>query len=460
MSDTYDKVSGNKAKLTFTFPAEQFDEALQKAFLKIRGRINVPGFRRGKAPRKMIETMYGENIFYDDAFDLIFPDAYSEAIEAEKLQPVAQPELKLDQIGKGQDLIVTAEVFVRPDVTLGEYKNLEVEITPQKVTDAMIDARIEQDREKDSRVIEVDDRPVQDGDTVNLDYAGSVDGVAFDGGTAEGQKLVIGSGSFIPGFEEQMIGMNVGEEKDLEVTFPEKYHEESLAGKAAVFHVKVNSIEVTEKPELDDDFAADISDFTTFREYKDDIVRELTEQAEKSNRNLIENAVMAKAVVNAEMDVPAAMIETKLDYMVEDMSMDMRYQGISLDDFLKYTGQTMEHFRAGYRAQAENRVKNELVIEAIIKQEGIEPTEEEVDQEIARQAEAMGRDVEDFRKSLTDAQKDYLKESAAIRKALDLMVDSAKVTEKEPAAEETKVPEAAEEAAEEKATEEEASAEE
>ena len=447
MSHTYEKVSGNKAKLTFTFPAEQFDEALQKAFLKLRGRINVPGFRRGKAPRKMIETMYGESVFYDDAFDMIFPDAYSAAVKEEDMHPVDQPQLKLDQIGKGQDLIVTAEVFVRPDVTLGEYKNLEVEIEPQKVTDAMIDARIAQDQDKVSRVIDVEDRPVQQGDTVNLDYAGSVDGVPFDGGTAQGQQLVIGSGSFIPGFEDQMVGLSVGEEKDLQVTFPEEYHAKELAGKEAVFHVKVNGIQVTEKPELDDDFAADVSDFSTYQEYRDDIVKQLTEQVEKNNRNLIENAVLAKAALNAEMDIPAAMIETRLDYMVEDMSMNMRYQGITLDDFLKYTGQTMEHFREGYRAQAESRVRNELVIEAIIKAEGIEPTEEEIDKATEDQAKAMGRDAEEFRKGLTDSQKEYLKESAAIRKALDLMIDSAKVTEKK------------EEAPEEEAAQEEAPAE-
>ena len=447
MSHTYEKVSGNKAKLTFTVPAQQFDEALQKAFLKIRGRINVPGFRRGKAPRKMIETLYGEGVFYDDAFEAIFPDLYREAVREYDLKPVDQPEIALDHISAGEDLEFHLEVFVRPDVTLGEYKGLEVEVPLQKLTDAMIDARIAQDQDRASRVVDVEDRPVQNGDTVNLNYAGSVDGVAFDGGTAENQELIIGSNQFIPGFEEQMIGMNIGEEKDLHVTFPEKYHAEELAGKEAVFHVKVNGIQATEKPALDDDFAQDISEYDTFAEYRDSIVKELTERIEESNRNAIENAVVEKAVENAQMDIPAAMIEDQLDYMVQDMEMNMRYQGMKMEDFLRYTGQTMDQFRAGYRSEAERRVKNELVIEAIRKAEGIEATEEELEQEIERQAKAMGRDVEDFKKSLTDAQKDYLKDSAAIRKALEIMRESAKVTEKKEETAEQEAGEAAEEKA-------------
>lgn len=278
MSHTYEKLSGNKAKLTFTIPAEQFDEAMQQAFLKMRKRINVPGFRKGKAPRRMIETLYGESVFYDDAFEILFPDAYRAAVEEYDLKPVDQPQIDLDEIGAGQDLKFHVEVFVRPDVTLGEYKGLEVEADLQKVTDEMIDARIEEDRRKASRTIDVEDRPVEDGDTVNLDYAGTVDGVAFAGGTAQGQTLTIGSHQFIPGFEEQMVGMQIGEEKDLPVRFPDEYHAEELKGKDAVFHVKVNGIQKTEVPELDDDFAADISDFDTFKEYKDSIVKELTDR--------------------------------------------------------------------------------------------------------------------------------------------------------------------------------------
>ena len=430
MSHTYEKVSGNKARLSFVIPAEEFDEALQQAFLKLRKRINVPGFRRGKAPRRMIETIYGENVFYDDAFDLVSQDAYSEAIKEYDLHPVDRPQADIDEIGAGKDLKFHVEVFVRPDVTLGEYKGLTVEADLQKLTDEMVDARIEEDRNKASRTIDVEDRPVQEGDTVNLDYAGSVDGVPFDGGTAAGQTLTIGSHQFIPGFEEQMIGMELGEEKDLNVRFPDEYHAEELAGKDAVFHVKVNGIQMTEKPELDDDFAADISEFDTFEAYKENIVSELTKQIEKNNDVMIQNALVEKAAENAQMDIPKAMIEDQADYMVREMSMRMSYQGIRLEDYMKYTGQTVEDLKMMYMPEAEKRVRNDLTIEAIRKAENIEPAEEDIEKEIAEQAERMGQEVETFKKNLTDEQKDYLKDSAAIRMTLDLLKKDAKVEEK------------------------------
>ena len=430
MSHTYEKVSGNKAKLTFTVPAEQFDEAMQKAFLKLRGRINVPGFRKGKAPRRMIETMYGEGVFYDDAFEIIFPDVYEAAVKEYDLHPVDQPEISLDEIGAGQDLKFHLEVFVRPDVTLGEYKGLTVEAEQQKLTDEMIDARISADQDKASRTIDVEDRPVQEGDTVNLDYAGTVDGVAFAGGTAENQTLKIGSHQFIPGFEEQMVGMAIGEEKDLQVRFPDEYHAEELKGKEAVFHVKVNGIQVTEKPELDDDFAADVSEFNTFAEYRESIVKELTERVEKNNEIAAENALVEKAVENAEMDIPQAMIDDQANYMVREMAMRMSYQGLKMEDYLKYTGQTVEGLKTMYKPEAEKRVKTELVIDAIRKAEKIEPTEADIEKAIAEQAERTGQDVETFRKDLTDEQKAYLKDNAAITLVLDLLKKGAKIVEK------------------------------
>ena len=432
MSHTYEKVSGNKAKLTFTIAAEKFDEAMTKAYLKLRGRINVPGFRKGKAPRKMIETLYGEGVFYDDAFELLFPDVYEEAVKEYDLHPVDRPQIDVDEIGAGKDLKFHLEVFVRPDVTLGDYKGLTVEADRQEVTDAMIDARISQDQDKASRTIDVDDRPVQSGDTVNLDYAGTVDGVAFAGGTAEKQTLKIGSNTFIPGFEDQMIGMSVGEEKDLQVKFPEEYHAEDLAGKDAVFHVKVNGIQVTEKPELDDDFAADISEYNTFAEYRDSIVKELTEQVNRNNDIAAENALVEKAVENAEMDVPQAMIDDQADYMVREMAMRMSYQGLKIEDYMKYTGQTMEGMKAMYKPEAEKRVKTELVIDAIRKAEAIEPGEAEIEKAIAEQAERSGQDVETFKKNLTDEQKSYLKDNAAIQMVLDLLKKDAVILEKKP----------------------------
>ena len=430
MSHTYEKLSGNKAKLTFTIPAEQFDEAMQKAFLKLRGRINVPGFRKGKAPRRMIETLYGESIFYDDAFEIIFPDAYRAAVEEYDLKPVDQPQIDLDEIGAGKDLKFHLEVFVRPDVTLGDYKGLEVEAELQKLTDEMVDARIEEDRKKASRTIDVDDRAVQEGDTVNLDYAGTVDGVAFAGGTAQGQTLTIGSHQFIPGFEEQMVGMQIGEEKDLNVKFPDEYHAEELKGKDAVFHVKVNSIQATEVPELDDDFAADISDFDTFKEYKESIVKELTERVEKNNDVATENALVEKAAENAQIDIPEAMIEDQAEYMVREMGMRMSYQGLRMEDYLKYTGQTMDDLKRMYKPEAEKRVRIELVIDAIRKAEKIEPTEEDIEKAIEEQAKQIGQEVETFKKNLTEEQKNYLKDNAAIRLVLDLLKKDAKVTEK------------------------------
>ncbi len=430
MSYTCEKLSSNKVKMTFEIHAADFDAAMQKAYIKNRNRISVPGFRKGHAPRKIIESMYGEGVFYEDAFDIVFPEVYDAAIDEAKVEAVDQPEISIDQIGAGQDLKVTCEVFVKPEVTLGDYKGLEVEIERETVTDADVQRRIEQDQAKASRTVEVLDRPVAEGDTVNLNYAGTVDGVAFKGGTAENQTLKIGSHQFIPGFEEQMVGMCVAEEKDLNVTFPEDYHAKELAGKAAVFHVKVNSISNTEMPELDDDFAADVSDFSTFAEYKADIEKQLKEQAEKNNEVQAENAVVEKAVENATVDIPEAMIKRETGNILRDMQMQMAYQGLRMEDYLKYTGQTAEQLADSYHGEAERRVKIQLVLEAIQKAENIEADEEAIEKQTKAQAERMGRDLEDFKKSLSDSQMDALKEAAAVQKTVDLMMADAKVTDK------------------------------
>ena len=441
MSATYEKVSSNKAKLSFTVPAEQFEAAMQKAYLKNRGKINVPGFRRGKAPRKLIETMYGESVFYDDAFQLIFPDLYDEAVKENNLQVVDQPEVDVQEIGEGKDLVFSCEVYVRPDVTLGDYKGLTVNVTKQTVTDADIDARIEQDRKKVARQIDVEGA-LENGDTVKLNYMGTVDGVAFEGGTAENQTLTLGSGQFIPGFEEQMVGINIGEAKDLNVTFPEKYHSEELAGKNAVFHVKVLSATRTELPKLDDDFAADASEYNTFAEYKDSIVKELNDRAAKNNEIAVENALVEKAVENASMDIPQAMINEQTNYLLREMQMRMAYQGLKMEDYLKYTGQTIEQLADMYKGEAEHRVKVELTLDAIRKAEGIEPTDEDVAKQIAEQAERMGQSVEDFEKTLTDEQRGYLRDTAAIQKVVDLMKQDCTVEEKKEEAAEEKAADA------------------
>ncbi len=444
MSYTTEKISSNQVKLSFSIPAEDFEAAVQKAYLKTRGRIRVPGFRPGKAPRKFIENMYGKEVFYDDALNDLIPDVYDAAIEEAGIQAVDQPNIHVDQAEEGKEVLFTAEVYVYPEVTLGQYENLEVEIEPETVNDAAVDARIEQVRAEHSRTEEVLDRPVENGDTVKLDYAGTVDGVAFDGGTAEDQTLTIGSNSFIPGFEEQMVGMCVAEEKDLHVTFPEQYHAKELAGKDAVFHVKVNSISKTELPELDDEFAADVSDYSTFAEYRESVRKELEEQAEKNNRVAAENAVVEKAVENAEVDIPKAMEDRQLAALIREQDMQMRYQGYTLDDFLKYLGQTREQFAENYRGEARRRLKVQLVIEAVQKAAGIEADEEAIEKQTAEQAERLGRELADFKSSLTDSQKEALKDAAAVQKTVDLMMASAKVTEKQPEPETPADPETAE----------------
>ena len=432
MSYTCEKVSSNKAKLVFTVPAEEFDAAVQQAYLKMRGRINVPGFRRGKAPRMLIERMYGENVFYDDALEIIFDKTYADAVKAENLEVVDRPEVNVDEIGAGKDLKYTCEVYVRPDVTLGDYKGLEVEVAPVSVSDAEIDARIDQDRKKASRTMDVTDRPVAQGDTVKLDYAGTVDGVAFEGGTANDQTLTIGSNQFIPGFEEQMVGMSIGEEKDLNVKFPEGYHSEELAGKDAVFHVKVNGITVTEEPELDDDFAADVSDFDTFAAYREGIVKELTEKAEKNHETMVENALIEKAAKNAQIDIPDAMIDAEVDYLIREMSMQMAYQGLRLEDYMKWTGQTMDDIKASRKEDAAQRVRIQLTVEAIRKAEGLEPDEDEIEKEITAQAERVGQEAEAFKAGLTDEQKVYITDAAAAQKVVEFLKKDAVVVAPKP----------------------------
>ena len=430
MSYTVEKIASNKVKLSFVESAESFDAAVEKAYLKDRSKINVPGFRKGKAPRKLIENMYGEGVFYDDAFELVAQPAYEEAIKAENLQVVDRPQVDVQQIGAGQELKYTLEVFVKPDVTLGEYKGVAVEKNVEKVTDEAVDARIQNDVERASTTQDVTDRAVENGDIVNLDYAGSVDGVAFEGGTAQGQSLTIGSGMFIPGFEEQMVGMNIGEERDLSVKFPEQYHADNLAGKDAVFHVKVNGIQTKVRPELDDDFAADVSEFDTFEAYKANIVADLEKNAADRAEANLEDALVQKVVDAADCDIPDAMIQDEITTMLREMEMRMMYQGIRFEDYLKYTGQTLDQVRENCKPEAAKRVKTQLVLEAVAKAENIVPTDEDVDEAIADQAKRVNRDVEEFKASLSEQQKEYLKETAGIKKVIDFLKANAVITEK------------------------------
>ena len=426
MSTTVEKISSNKVKLSFDIDAAKFDEAMGKAYIKVRGQIAIPGFRKGHAPRKMIENMYGEGVFYDEAFELIFDEVYGPAIDENKLEVVDRPQVDIQQIGAGKNLQFTCEVFVKPDVTLGEYKGVEVKKEHTLVTEDDVNAEIEKERNKQAAEVSVDDRAVAEGDTVNLDYSGSVDGVKFAGGTAEGQTLKIGSHTFIPGFEEQMVGMNIGEEKDLNVTFPTEYHAPDLAGKEAVFHVKVNSITETQLPALDDDFAKDISEFDTLDAYKADVRAKLEAQAAERDNNAFTNAVIEKVMANATVEIPDAMVERQIDSMVRNFEARLAQQGLKLADFMKYTGQDEKSFRNQYRDQAEKSVRANLVLEAVENVEKFEAAEEEIDAEIEKFAKQIGQNVEDLKKNLTEGDREYFKADVIRDKAVKFLCDNAK----------------------------------
>ena len=426
MSTTVEKISSNKVKLSFDIDAAKFDEAMGKAYIKVRGQVAIPGFRKGHAPRKMIENMYGEGVFYDEAFELIFDEVYGPAIDENKLEVVDRPQVDIQQIGTGKNLQFTCEVFVKPDVTLGEYKGVEVKREHTLVTEDEVNAEIEKERNKQAAEVAVDDRPVAEGDTVNLDYSGSVDGVKFAGGTAEGQTLKIGSHTFIPGFEEQMVGMNIGEEKDINVTFPTEYHAPDLAGKEAVFHVKVNSITETQLPALDDDFAKDISEFDTLDAYKADVRAKLEAQAAERDNNAFTNAVIEKVMANATVEIPDAMVERQIDSMVRNFEARLAQQGLKLADFMKYTGQDEKSFRNQYRDQAEKSVRANLVLEAVENVEKFEAAEEEIDAEIEKFAKQIGQNVEDLKKNLTEGDREYFKADVIRDKAVKFLCDNAK----------------------------------
>ena len=426
MSTTVEKISSNKVKLSFDIDAAKFDEAMGKAYIKVRGQVAIPGFRKGHAPRKMIENMYGEGVFYDEAFELIFDEVYGPAIDENKLEVVDRPQVDIQQIGTGKNLQFTCEVFVKPDVTLGEYKGVEVKKEHTLVTEDDVNAEIEKERNKQAAEVSVDDRAVAEGDTVNLDYSGSVDGVKFAGGTAEGQTLKIGSHTFIPGFEEQMVGMNIGEEKDLNVTFPTEYHAPDLAGKEAVFHVKVNSITETQLPALDDDFAKDISEFDTLDAYKADVRAKLEAQAAERDNNAFTNAVIEKVMANATVEIPDAMVERQIDSMVRNFEARLAQQGLKLADFMKYTGQDEKSFRNQYRDQAEKSLRANLVLEAVENVEKFEAAEEEIDAEIEKFAKQIGQNVEDLKKNLTEGDREYFKADVIRDKAVKFLCDNAK----------------------------------
>ena len=422
MTTTFEKLSSNKVKLGFVVEPEKFEEGLRIAYNKMKGRIQIPGFRKGKAPMKVIENFYGKEVFYEDAFDAIFPDIYQAALKEHDVHVVDRPDLNVEQIARGQELKFTVEVFVRPDVELGAYKNLGIVKTVDEVTDDDVNAEIERARERSARWVEITDRPAKLDDQVNIDYAGFDGDDQFEGGTAQNHELILGSGSFIPGFEDQLVGAKVGDELDVNVTFPEQYHAENLAGKPVVFKVKVNGIREKELPAVDDDFVTEVSETANnVEEYKAEIRANLEKAADERAEAAFENEVIEKVCENAKVDIPDAMIEDQIDSMLRDMEMRMMYQGMKLDDYFKYTGQTREQVRDMYKPQAEERVLSQLVIEAVKKAENIEATDEEIDAEIARYAEQSKMELDKFKQNLSDSDREYFAEAAAVRKTIDFL---------------------------------------
>ena len=426
MATTFEKLSSNKVKLSFVVAPEKFDEGLQTAYRKLVKKISIPGFRKGKAPMKVIENYYGASVFYEDALDAIFPELYQAALTEHNVDVVDRPELDVEQIGRGQELKFTVEVFVRPDVTLGAYKNLGIVKTVDEVTEDDVKAEIERARDRASRWIEVTDRAAKLDDQVNINYAGFLGEEQFAGGTAENHDLILGSGAFIPGFEDQLVGAEIGSDVDVNVTFPEQYHSEELAGKAVVFHVHVNSIREKEMPELDEDFVKEVSETAnTVDEYKAEIRERLESQAENRAESAFENEVIEKVVENAEVDIPAAMIEDQIDNMLRDMEMRMMYQGMKLDDYFKYTGQTREQVREMYKTPAEERVKTQLVVAAIMKAEEIKADDAEIDAEIAKYADQNKKSLDEFKAMLSDGDKEYFSEIASLQKTIAFLKDHA-----------------------------------
>lgn len=421
---SFEKLESNKVKLGMTISAEDFDKAVDKAYLKLRKTITVPGFRKGHAPKGVIEKAYGWYVFVDDAFDEAYPAVYEAAVKEHDVKPVDRPDITILSAEKGEDVAFEAVVTVMPEVSLGQYKGIEVEKQEYNVTDEMVNAEIERERENVARMIDVE-RPIENGDEVELDYSGTVDGVKFEGGTAEHQTLVIGSGMFIPGFEEQMIGMNVGEEKDLNVKFPDEYHSDELKGKDAVFHVKVHAVRVKELPEADDEFAKDVSEFNTIAELRDHKKEELEKKAMNEAKAKKENDVIEKAVANATVDIPDVMIDRQADRMLNDIRYRLSMQGISLEDYCKYTGTKAEVMKAEMKNEAERRVKTQLVLDAIMKAEGIKAENDEVEKKIDEYCAQFDDKAEEFKAKLNEDDKAYFEDQVLLDKTINMLVDSA-----------------------------------
>ena len=425
MSLQVEKLEKNMAKLTIEVSADDLEKALQNAYKKQKNRIAIPGFRKGKVPRQMIEKMYGAEIFYDDAANELIPKAYSEAYDESEIEIVSRPEIDVVQIEKGKPFIFTATVATKPEVTLGQYKGLEVEKISTDVTPEEVEEKIQEEAEKNARTITVEDRPVQDGDEIILDYEGFVDGVPFEGGKAENYPLIIGSGSFIPGFEEQLIGVEAGTDVEVNVTFPEEYHAEDLKGKAAVFQCKVHEIKAKELPEIDDEFAAEVSEFDTLEEYKEDVKAKLEEQKASEGKEKQEDSAVEQAVQNAQYELPDAMIETQVMKMADDFAQRMRGQGLTMEQYFQFTGMTSEKLLADIRPQAVKSIETRLVLEAIVEAENIEVSDEKFDEEIAKMADMYKMEADKFKEYMGDKEKERMKKDIAVQEAITFLVENA-----------------------------------
>ena len=427
MSVQVEKLEKNMAKLTVEVSAEDFKAAIKKAFNKNKNRFSIPGFRKGKAPQAMIEKMYGEGVFYEDAADEAINASYAEAMKESGLDIVSRPEVTIEKIGKDEPFVYSALVAVKPEVTLGQYKDVEVAKADASVSAEDVEAELKKVQEQNARLLTVEDRGVEDGDQTVIDFEGFVDGKGFEGGKAEDYPLTIGSHSFIDTFEEQLIGKKIGEECEVNVTFPTEYHAADLAGKPATFKVTVKEIKVKELPELNDEFASEVSEFDTLDEYKKDVEKKLAEKKEIEANSKNEDAVVAKVVENATMEIPDKMIDAQAENMVQDMARRMQSQGLSLDMYLKYTGMTVEQMKEQARPDAEKRIRTRLVLEAVAKAENIQISDEKVDEEVAKMAEAYKMEVEKLKSYMSESDVKQMKEDLAVQQAVDLLVAEAKL---------------------------------
>ena len=430
MSLQVEKLEKNMAKLTIEVSAEELDKAMEKAYQKQKSRISLPGFRKGKAPRKMIESMYGKGVFMEDAVNSLVPQEYSKAIADCDLEIVSQPEINVTQMEPGKALIFTADVATKPEVTLGDYKGVEVPKTEIAVTDEEVDAEVKKEQDKNSRTVVVEDRAAANGDITTIDFEGFVDGVAFDGGKGSDYALTLGSGTFIPGFEDQLVGANTGDHVEVKVTFPEEYQAKELAGKEAVFQCDVKKIETKEVPELDDEFAKDVSEFDTLAEYKEDVKKNLTEKKEKEARTAKENAAVDKAIENAQMDIPDLMIQTQCRQMMDDFARRMQQQGLSMDQYFQFTGQSMDKMMEDMKPQALKRIQTRLVLEKIAETENTQPSEEEITEEIQKMADAYKMEADKLREAIGEDGIEQLKKDLSVQKAVTLIADAAVEAEK------------------------------